>query len=166
MSRADRNRRKRERRRARKAEEAAAALLPKVIHLTARAIEWLRSDGDGLQYKQPVGQAACGAGEVARGEVCGVQDVRAMVRGYKLARHSVYRGNEYSHHEERPIMIPNCDTCLVGLDAGLTTTRQVHIDVLRELRFSEELQRSIARAKRKQAERAVRYEREPRATAP
>lgn len=124
------------------------------IHLTARAVEWLQRErfgSRGQKYEAPLGTPACFVTEVYRdlpeipyiesrialrrvagnvenkaAEFCGVEDVRAMVAGWRFA----YFSKKWDESFAMPIISPTCPHCSVLLDQLLEQTRQTKGDTV------------------------------------
>lgn len=101
-----------------------------MIHLTMRAIEYLRVDYDPVDYVFSKLLVACsyrkGVAEVAESdiEISGVQDIRALMNGDWEAKFWDY--DEFGRTKRyEPIMLPTCPECLVILDVEMELTKRV-----------------------------------------
>jgi len=104
-----------------------------MIHLTARAAEWLKAGGKlsnngevGIPvtgYRAPIGVPACTALGLFPSETpeswCRVEDVRAMAKGWRFAYIKRKTGSVYGDTEAVDITRPTCPKCNVLLDSLL-----------------------------------------------
>jgi hypothetical protein len=87
-----------------------------VIHLTQRALEFLRENMMPPKgYVSEIGQPACDSMEGLT-VWCKTEDVRAMARGQKTTFE--WNGNN-APRKERPVRLPTCPKCQVILDKAL-----------------------------------------------
>lgn len=91
---------------------------PGTVHLSARAIEWLRASRDPVAYKGRIGVTAC-ENKKPPTHMCQVQDVRAMLAGYSMAHHQKWKGKVHVETLLHPVEYPDCPTCLMLLNDGI-----------------------------------------------
>lgn len=96
----------------------------KIIHLTARALEWLErstSIHGSFVYHQEVARSACDSSRVSKPFCCGVEDVRALYlrQGVKSEYNPEAAYNNAKQFKAAGIVYTNCPTCRVLLDRAV-----------------------------------------------
>jgi len=89
-----------------------------VVHLSARALEWLAADYDPVEYKGPFGVTACKR-QKPHVKMCQVQDVRAILSGKARARLQVWENGKHIDTVKRDVDYPTCPTCLDLLNRAI-----------------------------------------------
>lgn len=112
-----------------------------IIHLTARAVAWLRGEN---HRKVKLGKPACGKNRepgAATLDYCGTEDVRALAHGTEEA--TILRPLDHNWDREsglprpwgfevwvkRKPQMPTCKECQVILDGALQETMQLPLVV-------------------------------------
>jgi hypothetical protein len=83
-----------------------------LVHVTKRALEWLRAHRSGQKrtpYVSPPGVSACG---VRSEDWCRTEDVRAILNG----EHHAVLWNGPNSAFRRRVLMPTCPKCAVLLD--------------------------------------------------